>query len=289
MSAHKLGSFGLNTHLTGKLGQGYNVTPLDNIPAQLPSIDFLLVDYPVKEDIENYKKISTLLKHYVPKKVLTVILDNHLSIAPEEIDWLKRGNVRLFEPAIRFRKDFDYLPMPIKTYNLESMVIDDRERPVTLGHIGLLSDRVKAFEYYYVEPAKIYPSIKVRYNKTIDKAKKDEYALAEVHQNIDMTYADMKYMVAIGSQRDYNIGYLNPHIFEAMENNCIPLLPYQHKYFHALFSDTLFMDKSQLIWFNDSYESLYLGVIANIYGRIEELYPEFTISHWCDTIKHTLK
>jgi hypothetical protein len=236
---------------------------------------------------------TEVLKFYLKKKTRVIIFDKFLAIRPDEARWLKKYNVSLFEPAVNYRPDFHYFPHYCpKIHSIDTLKLNKVEpRPLTIGFKGIIFDKLGSFEKYLVEFGKNYPTSSTKYSdySNISKEKVDEYTNLNVVFDKNIKYSDMKCTVLLGSTRDYSIGYLNPDIFTILENNVIILLPEEHRYYHALFSDTIIRNLSDMIFVTSSYDYVYLGYIAHIYDRIDKFYPEFKMEYAAEVIKKEME
>jgi hypothetical protein len=167
---------------------------------------------------------------------------------------------------------------------------NDDTRSILIGFKGIISDKLKSFEKYYVEFGKNYPQCPVKYDDKSDvsKDKIDEYANLNVLYDKAIQYKDMKCCVLLGSNRDYQVGYLNPDMFTMLDNNVIILLPDEHRFYHSLFGDTVIKSLHDIVLTTDMYDTTYIGYVLNVYENIEKYYPEMKINHFVDVIKKEL-
>lgn len=233
------------------------------------------------------KKASALLKQTeilekYAKKLPIVIFDRYRSMTTEEYNWLKKFKVTFFEPAIHTREGFKYLPNWTKIKTLDDIELNDTKRQVHLGYIGSLADKTKSFDKYYVKP-KLSHDIKVSYySKNIPD--KDYLSLGIT--SCPLTFSDIEFTVIIGNANDYAVGHLDKYYFEALNNNCIPLIPMENRYYSSLpftiNTETWYDQYSYM------YGGIYIGMIKDIYDRIKKYYPEMNITFTADVIKKYL-
>jgi hypothetical protein len=259
-----------------------------------PEGDAFYFDYlPIWKDKEKFLLQIDILKHYIKKKIPIIVFDKYLSIKPDEHEWLlKFRNVSLFEPAINYRQGFRYLPhFCQKVKGISDLLLNkDEARGIVVGYKGIISDRIKSFEKYYVELGKNYPQFLIKYDNKVDIAKEkvDEYTNLNVLYDQSFQYKDVKCCMLLGSNRDYQVGFLDPHMFTMLDNNVIIMLPEEHRFYHSLFSDTVVKELHDMVLTVDMYDYTYLGYVLGIYERIEKYYPEMKINHFVDTIKKEL-
>jgi len=256
----------------------------------LPDGDALFLDYLPPTSTDFLQQVE-VIKHYVKKKINIFIYDKTLSIKSDEAEWLKHQKIKLYEPALKYRDGFKYLPLfcPV-LHTLSTIKLNTSDpRPVSVGYKGIIEDKVKSFEKYYVEMGKNYPSTTIQYNNPtgLDKSKINDYTNFNVTENTELEYKNMKCMVLLGSYFDYSIGYL-PDIFTPLSQNVIILLPEEHRYYHSLFSDTIVRGVSDISYFESTYDYTYIGYIVSIYERIEKYFPEMTLQYTLDVIKEEL-
>ncbi len=245
------------------------------------SIDWI----PTKKSV-NQKKASTLLSQtdilekYV-KTLPIVIFDRYRSITTEEYSWLKKFNVTFFEPAILTRKGFTYLPNWTKIKDLHHIQINNDKRGVNLGYVGNLTDKAKSFDKYYVRTKISNPDL----NLSIS-TENEEYKNLGIVYKKDLDFSDIEFTVIIGNTNDYAVGHLDSYFFKALDNNCIPLLPKENRYFSAM---SLTVDSNR--WYDvyvDMYDGIYIGLINDIYQGIKKYYPEMNITYVAEVIKKHL-
>lgn len=242
---------------------------------------------------KNLKKAATLLSQteivekYI-NKIPIVIFDSHCSITNEEYCWLKKGKITFFEPAILHRTGFQYLPFSTKVKKTVADIdINTNRRTIHLGYIGPLNDKLTSFERYFVDTKERHLDLKVSYySKSISVNKEEEYRNININNN-HIQFSDIEFTVIIGSQNDYKRGILDKFFFTAIENNCVPFLPIENRYYQS-FSYTI----RQPNWYDiyqSLYNNLYIGMLNDLYNDICKCYPEMDIKYTAETIKHYLE
>ena len=231
---------------------------------------------------------TTLVEEYVKSKLPVLIFDRWFGITQKEFFWFRKNNVKLFEPALNNRREFQYLPFWTRIKKVNDIEIDDNERPYPLAFKGYLMNKIRSFEKYYVDYGKLYPpQARIVYDSSLDKKKQREYENYSVEKVPAVNFREAKCTVIIGSKKDYKIGYLSPTIFEALDNNCVPLIPEESRYFGGL--SEVIKTPAQISFFTRTYDFTYIGLLADCYKSIERNYPEFKINHTIDVIKTNLK
>lgn len=294
-SVRNLFLLNVDKSLSKELSKSFNVIIPESEKNLPDNIDAVYIEYiPYNSNNPQPFVLQTeTFKFYLKKKIPVVVFDKYLAIKPDEARWLKKQNVKLLEPAINYRPDFRYLPQFCpKIHSIDTLKLNKVEpRAVTIGFKGIIFDKLNSFEKYLVEFGKNYPSFSTKYSDSsnISKEKTEEYTNLNVILDKNLKYSDIKCTVLLGSVRDYTIGYLNPDLFTILENNVIILLPEEHRYYHALFSDTVIKELNDMVFVAQTYDFVYLGYIANVYHRIDKLYPEFKLEHTVDFIKKEIE
>jgi len=221
------------------------------------------------------------------KKMPIVIFDRHFSVTYQEASYMKKYKTHLFEPAlVTGRSEFVYLPEWTSYYS----VLDNDEREYKVLDISKnLEYRIKSFEKWYRDYARIFPDKKVAYyTRTLTDFKKEEYKknnliLLDGKPLPDYTCSD--FTVIIGSKNAYDIGYFDPVYFIAMNQGCLPLLPEEHRFFHSVFRHLLVKDLEEMDYYVSLYDKARSVIIEDIFDRIKRLMPEFTVEYASDIIR----
>ena len=253
----------------------------------------VFIDWIPTKKAVSQKKASNLLSQtdilekYV-KTLPIVIFDRYRSITTEEYSWLKKFKVTFFEPAILVRNGFKYLPNWIKIKELNDIKLNETKRSVNIGYIGALSDKSKSFDKYYVKTKINNPDIKMCYYTTdVNKDKESEYQNLDIIRCQDLLFSDMEFTVIIGNANDYVVGHLDQYYIKALENNCIPILPKENRYYSALpfnICNTTWYDA-----YVNMYDKTYVGFIHDIYTNIKKYYPEMNITYTAEIVKRYLE
>lgn len=241
---------------------------------------------PVYEDA--WMAQASLLQKYIKTGIPIVIFDRGLSLTEKEVEWIKKFNVYLFEPALNSgRHNFGYLPEWTSGYEI---AIDDenREYDVVYSH-HQLEYNLKNFEKWFKDYARLFPDKKVAYSSfdNISEFKKEEFKkdnliFLEGHHPI---YNEGNITVAIDTQKAYEIGYFNPTYFFAMSLGCLPLLPVEHKYFHGMFKGLVINSIKDMDYFVSLFGKVKDVCIEEIFDRIKTEWNEFTVEHAADIIR----
>jgi hypothetical protein len=231
-------------------------------------------------------KQTDILEKFI-KTVPIVIFDEQMKITKDEYTWLKKFKTFLFQPSILHRDGFTYLPNWTTIKKLSDLKLNTSERNVHLGYIGDLTDKTKQFDKYFVS-TKILNDVKfnVSYKSSLKIPDENytEYKRINILLNQNLSFSDIEYTVILGTKIDYNIGCLNASYFNALENNCVPFVPNENRFYHALPYRT--DDKTN--WFDfykNMYNTTYIGMLLDIYDNIKKYYPEMDVKYTADKIK----
>lgn len=257
-------------------------------PDNLINVDGLFIDWvskmPVHED--DWMKQASLLQAYIKSGIPIVIFDRSFSLTEKEVNWVKRFNVYLFEPAINSgRIGFTYLPEWINNFSKSKE--EDREYDLVWSY-DKIEYFLKEFEKYIIDYAAFFPDKKVAYSTfSISDFKREEYKknnlifLAQEHPIYDKGNTT----IVIDTKESYKMGYLNPIYFEAMNRGCLPLIPSEHKYFHRLFEGLVFHNIKEMDYFISFYGKVKDVIIEEIFDKIKNEWSEFTIDYATDLIR----
>jgi len=226
-----------------------------------------------------------VVTHCYAKKIPMMIFDRYLGITTDEYKLFKKAGTIMFEPALNFRTEFTYLPFSIKIKDKENLTINpiDEKRKFSLVYNGDLIEKIFSFEKYILEYHKKFGG--VYYSAKIDKGKEQEYfTKLSLGNSAPIPYVDAKCTVILGSIQNYKIGYLDQSFFDALQNNCIPLIPDEHRFFNG-FPTTI--EKSiDIAMYCNSYESTHFGFIYDIHETIKNKYPEMSLQYTVNMIKY---
>ncbi len=241
-----------------------------------------------KEYASTLLKQTELLEKYI-KTVPIVIFDEYMKITTDEYNWLKKFKTFLFQPTLSHRNGFNYLPNWTNIKKIDDIELNEYERHIHLGFIGDLIDKTKQFDKYFVSTKLLNGDLNIHYKSSINIP--DEYYTEYKRLNIthkNMLYKDVQYTVILGNKNDYTLGCLHSNYFTAIENNCIPFIPNEHRYYNAL----PFVTNDTNNWFDfykNMYDKTYVGLLLEIYENIKKYYPEMDVKYTAEKIKHVIE
>jgi hypothetical protein len=285
-----IGKYDINNIFPEELSETMEIQPLEVESGELPFLDGLIIDWVDKADKNAFSKQALLVEHYIKKRVPTVIYDRNFTLLNKEYNWLQKFKTFFFEPAINNRIGFGYLPQYTQMLSMDDFDLwEERDRNIDLLYMGPLKNKLSSFERYYKEFASLYPDAVVAYcDDTLPIEKIQEYNDCNLRLYKNPNWNDVKCTLLIDSSKNYRIGYLDPVIFEAMKNGCIPLLPAEHRYFGNMFGYDI-NSHIDVDFYVSTIGDASEAIIEDIYNRIESYYSEFTINYFCDIIKGCFK
>jgi hypothetical protein len=284
----RIGLVNTDKLLSDELSKLASVVPIANATEKIDTlfIDWIPLSRKTPENTPKLQLQAEIIENYIVKKIPAVLFDRYLSISTKEFKWLHKFNVTFCEPALDYRRNFIYLPFWTILKSLEGISLNVSDRKYDLVYRGNISDKIRSFEKYYLEYIKCYAEDNVCYSGNIEKEREKLYMCEGLHKR-DFSFSDAKLSVIIGSVRDYKIGHLDSTFVEALNENCVPMLPEEHRYYSAFswITPTITETKS----FTDMYSRTYIGLIKDIYNDIEKRYPEMVVSNTAEMICELLK
>lgn len=277
-----IGLFNADSLLKQELGKITEISLLKS-DKDFSKLSGIFIDWhptATKTTTEKAKRLllqSTLLEIAIKKKIPVVIFDRHMKMTRKEIKWLRRYNVYFFEPVIRNRIGFSYMPFWTRTKSMNDIELEESKRPLDLVYRGGIEKNIKNFEKYYVAYNALHPESKV-FHDSIQ------------HSSVPykkFSYKDAKCTVLIDSNQNYKSGYL-ANALEALHCGCVPLLPDEHRYYHGLFKNVVVNNAKDIHWYIKAFEHIQFGTLVDIYERIDSMFPEMKVQHTAQLIKHCL-
>jgi hypothetical protein len=240
-----------------------------SIPTNLKSlyIDWIRKPISNKKD-KKYLFQAAIVDKYVKKKIPIVIFDRYMCISNKEYKWLNKYNVKFFEPALNNRIGYEYLPFPINL-DIDKLLFmeEEEERKVVLGFDG--NRKNDSFEKYIVSYIKKYDNTNIIYN------------------DLNNLWNNVQWTIALDDNKNYDIGYLNPNIIEAMKQGCSVFIPNEHKYYIGMFNNV--DNINDMYYFIKNYtHNMKIADIISTYDTIQKLYPEFLIENIVSKILNKL-
>jgi hypothetical protein len=257
-----------------------------DVGSNADKIDGLFLDWVPPSFEKDFIYQAQLVEDNI-KKIPIVIFDRHFSVTFQEASYMKKYKTFLFEPALLTgRSEFVYLPEWTSFYS----VLDNDEREYNVVDISKnLEYRIESFEKWYKEYARLFPDKKVAYyTRNLKDFKKEEYKknnLIFIEGKVLPDYTCASFTIINGSSNVYDIGYLDPVYFIAMNQGCIPLLPDEHRFFHSIFKNLIIKDIEEMDYYVSLYHRARVPIIEEMFDRIKKYFPEFTVEYASDIVR----
>ena len=278
-----LGVFNIQEDLWTELDKTRKMVTLEHFP----DVSGLFIDWVTKDHIE-FPKQAAIIEHYVKKGVPIIIYDRFFSLEKKEFNWLKKFDISFFEPAINNRPGFEYIPQWTDgkfSYNWEKR-IDDENRKYDLAYTGKMTDRIAAFEQYYLNYAGLFPNKKVVYSSELNDTKINYYCDYNLYRVAGINSEQVSFTILIGSPIEYRIGYLRDDLFDIMKAGIMPLLPFEHRFFGTVFKNFLIDGENDLDYYICHYSKIRGVLLEELYEKLLDYYPEFKINFIVDKINN---
>ena len=259
---------------------------LIDVGSNVAEIEGLFLDWVPPSQEKDFIYQAQLVERYI-KKIPIVIYDRHFSVTHQEASWMKKFKTFLFEPAILTeRTGFVYLPEWTSYYS----VLDTENRPYNVIDISdNLEYKIESFEKWYMEYARLFPDKKVAYyTKELKNFKKEDYKksnLIFIEGEVLPDYTVADFTVINSPKSLCKVGYLNPVYFIAMNQGCIPLLPYENRFFHVIFKDLIIRDTKEMDFYIGLYNKVNVPIIEELFDNIKKYFPEFTVEYASDIVR----
>ncbi|MFW6129595.1 MAG: hypothetical protein ACOC56_00335 [Atribacterota bacterium] len=243
------------------------------------SCDWLFIDWlPVNQSSKPNEKLidqTLALDYFINNKKPVCIYDRYLSIQNKEYNWLINKNVKIFEPSVILRKKSEFL------FWLPNNIEFSKGKRNVLGYIGNIYNKIGQFEKYFINFSSSFtskdivvcvPDLQKEYNSSVEFKQK-------------LNHNEIYFTVLISTKHETDIGYI-PDIMNIMNNGCVPLLPDEHKWLHALFNGCVIKNYNDLEYLI-SHTDLAYGMIMDISENFKKYLPETKIENVIDKIYKT--
>lgn len=287
-----LGLFNVSKDLEIRLGQ---VLQTHNFNTDiLPEIQGLFIDW-LPNTHEMFGKQAMIVETYIKSGIPTIIYDRFMTLSKKEFLWLQKFNVSFFEPAIHYRRGFEFFPQWTEPLENDWDEHLNKNIHTHLGYSGKITDKIAAFEKYFMNYAGMFPESVVAYwpeyseKDKLKKDKKSEWDNYNLTLVDSLDYSDTAFTILIGAKTDYLTGYLRNDLFSIMKKGCVPMLPIEHRFYGAMFKELVISDERFIDYFIANSIKIRNVIIEEIFTNIFTHYPEFTIDYAVDKIKYYLE
>jgi hypothetical protein len=172
-----------------------------------------------------------------------VLFDQDFSLNKDEIKYLiKYDSIVLCEPALCYRRHFEYLPFPIEQHTVE--------------HIN------KKYDFFETVSSKVLLDEHI-----------DVYPSVLTAKNV----VECKFVIICPTAKEINIGYLED-LNKYLQVGCVPLILHEHKYFSNLNWITLHASVHDIEYVRRTYNTIHDALITAFYDNMHAHYPEMSVA-----------
>lgn len=232
---------------------------------------------------DSFEKQTEIIEKCVKKKIPMIIFDRNQEIIPDEISYLMSIGAFLWEPAVTGRNFFSFQPVwgriPTEPDQIEWDF--DVKRRFDLANCSTVRHKFPAFEKYYI-PIHEIGGFNVGYHGigcSQTMAYKMQHHKMGIHSADEGFMKDVKTTILIGTEQNYESGFLDTNIFELLENGVIPLLPEEHRWYHSVFGDMVIHGEDNVDYILKMYDKIAFGCIFEIYENLSVYLPECDVKN----------
>ncbi len=233
------------------------------------------------DETELFMSQTSIIEKCTTNKIPMIIFDTEQKISSDEVSYLLSNGAFLWEPAVADRPFFSYQPFWGVIKDFTELKLHDEERKINLGYTGSLVQKVSTFQNYFL-PVYEIGDFNVFYanNNTngniLDKINKMGIPIIS---DDSIGISDINMTILLGSDYDYQAGKLDVNLFTYLENGVVPLLPYEHRWFHAIFDDLVVKREEDIEYFLRTYNKIAFGSIHDIYRNLDIYLPECNVKN----------
>lgn len=230
-----------------------------------------------------FEKQTKIIEKCVKKKIPMIIFDRHEKLSPEEAGYLMSEGAFLWEPAVTGRNFFSYQPcwgnIPIEPSQIKWDF--ENSRRVDLANCSTVRHKFPSFEKYFMPINEIgefnirYYGIQCSQNMAYRMQKHDML----IHSADEGFMNDVKTTILIGTEQQYETGYLDPNLFNILEAGVVPLLPKEHRWFHSVFEDMVVDKEDDIEYILKTYDNIAFGCVYDIYRGLDAHLPECNVKN----------
>jgi hypothetical protein len=272
-----IGTYNINEKLFNGLSK---ILPISKMENTVKADGIILQWIPLSKDEKSIKQIQLIQNNI--KKIPILIIDKDMIIEPKEYNWMKKFNVKLYEPAVKNRDCFGFLPDFIDFSEINYS--EDKKYEIAYEN-DVITD---SFEKYYCLLSSKH-NVKVACKiHNITKEKKEVYKKLNIDFNSDFDWKDVSTTIVIGNEKDYRIGNLNVDLFSKIQYGCLPLIPEEHRFFGSVM-ETLIKNYNDIFFYMGYNKGIKKLLLDDIFNRFKKYYPEFTLEYQCEEISNFFK
>lgn len=247
-----IGTLNYSKDISLRLGELFEHVNLDE--EDFKEVNLLLINWISssysgnnKSTISNLVKQTALISKYKKTDTKILIFDGTRSINKKEHEWfIKQRNIFLYEPFIKPRIHFQFLP-----FTLLNGFSECKEKSVDLicNDISYLTSK--------------------------------DCVLSESPDNYDIT----RFYLHKYTKKEYEQGYLED-LNEVIKCSCVPLIFKEHRFYYSIFDDFVIRKPDDLRYLIECYRIIDTKImLMDFFERIDRLMPEFTMEYLSSLIK----
>lgn len=260
-------------HLRAELSQVCELVNIDDKPNGV-FVEWATEGKPFEEQT---RLIDICVKNNIPM----IVFDRHQNISPDEVSFLLSNGAFLWEPAVGDRPFFSFQPVWGRIIrDFRDLPLVEGGRKIQLGYAGSLVKKIPTFKEYYLPIHEIgefrVAVIDNEGNRSVCN-KVDQMGISVAGS--DTKISDIGTTILLGTDHDYQVGRLDPNLFIYLENGVVPLLPHEHRWFHAVFDDLVVGCEDDVEYVLRSHDIIAFGSIYDIYCNLDAYLPECNVKN----------
>ncbi len=228
--------------------------------------------------VELFNKQTTLISHCMNKGIPLIIFDKHQQMTEDEIAFLVKPGIFLWEPSLNDRMFFSYQPHWGKfPDDLKNMTWNfDEKREIDLCYIPPLKKLLPTFQKYY-QPIAETGEYSVVYFGGGQNIQNKISGMGITSLSISHDDHSIKTTILLGTEREYRTGHLPPQLFDYLHQGIVPMLPKEHKWFHSIFDGLVVNNNFDVEYILKMYDTIGFGLICGVYEGLAEYLPESNV------------
>lgn len=239
----------------------------------------VFIQWATGESDDLFQKQTKIIAKCISDGIPLIIFDKYQKMTAEEVGFLIKPGIFLWEPALNDRMFFSFQPIwgriPKTTAEVK---IPNSDRGLDFAYTRGLRQKLSTFEQYY-RPINDVGEKSVGF---VDRFANPAINQRVVEMDIDIytswDLTQVRTTMLLGTDRDYRVGYLDPNLFSYLENGVIPMLPREHRWYHSVFKDVTVRDDSDINMLLNMYDKFAFALVYDVYRGLENNLPE------CDVV-----
>lgn len=224
------------------------------------------------------------VKHCLENNKPLIIFDEFQKMTLEEMTFLLKPGVLLWEPYLDDRMLFSYQPCWGTFYEDIEWNFNET-RMVDFGCVLPLKGIIPTFEKYYSPIAETGEFNVSYFNENVSDNIRERLSKNRITVFGSNNTPTMKCSMLLGTPSQYESGYFSSHIFDLLEKGIVPLLPEEHRWYHSVFSELVIRRPFDIEFLLKNYDNIGYGLIRHIYDGLSDFLPEANVVNVADRIK----